>query len=133
MPPIARLHLFLAGCLGATGVALAAAASHLASRGVPGGDAAAAAGLGPASLLLVAHGAGLAALAALGMGFRSRTIALAGFVLALGSLLFAGDLALRAFHGTRLFPNAAPLGGSTMIAGWLLVALGALLARRPRA
>ncbi|MBT9290881.1 DUF423 domain-containing protein [Prosthecodimorpha staleyi] len=133
MPPIARLHLLLAGLLGATGVALAAAASHLAARTLAGGDAAAGAGLGPASLLLVAHGAGLAALAALGMAVRSRMIGLAGIVLAAGSLLFAGDLALRAFQGARLFANAAPIGGSTMIAGWLLVALGALLARRPAA
>jgi uncharacterized membrane protein YgdD (TMEM256/DUF423 family) len=44
-----------------------------------------------------------------------------------GSALFAADIALRAFGiAARLFPNAAPLGGLTMIAGWLALAGAAL-------
>jgi uncharacterized membrane protein YgdD (TMEM256/DUF423 family) len=45
--------------------------------------------------------------------------------LAVGALLFAGDLAARHFLDTRLFPMAAPAGGMAMIAGWLLVAISA--------
>jgi uncharacterized membrane protein YgdD (TMEM256/DUF423 family) len=44
-------------------------------------------------------------------------------VLALGAALFSGDLAARAFLGGRLFPFAAPLGGSLMIFGWVALAL----------
>ena len=36
--------------------------------------------------------------------------------------MFAGDLVMRAQAGTPLFPMAAPIGGGTMILGWLLVA-----------
>ena len=48
-------------------------------------------------------------------------------------LLFSGDLAARIAWGERLFANAAPLGGTLLIAGWLSVgAAGIGLAiRRP--
>ena len=60
----------------------------------------------------------------------SRTaglIALCGFVL--GGALFAGDVAARAYIGSRLFPMAAPAGGTILIASWLALALAALMAR----
>ena len=44
--------------------------------------------------------------------------------------LFAGDLALRAYAGHRLFPMAAPTGGIVMMAGWVLLALAAFLSLR---
>jgi uncharacterized membrane protein YgdD (TMEM256/DUF423 family) len=44
--------------------------------------------------------------------------------------LFAGDLALRAYAGHRLFPMAAPTGGMVMIGGWALLAVAALVAMR---
>jgi len=47
---------------------------------------------------------------------------IAATVLLVGTLLFCGDLSLRAFGGQRLFPFAAPIGGSLMIAGWLIAA-----------
>ena len=53
-------------------------------------------------------------------------------LLLLGATVFAGDIALRAFSGNRLFPMAAPIGGSTMILGWLTVALAAGLQTRGR-
>jgi len=49
-----------------------------------------------------------------------------------GASLFAGDVALRAFAGHRLFPFAAPTGGMILIAAWLVLAaaaIGALLQR----
>ena len=51
-------------------------------------------------------------------------------MLLLGAALFSGDVALRAYAGHRLFPMAAPTGGMVMMAGWLLLALGAFLALR---
>ncbi len=71
----------------------------------------------------------MAGIAALDRGLISRPLgilALAGFVL--GSTLFAGDLALRAFAGRRLFAMAAPSGGAVLIAAWLLLAAAALAA-----
>src|SRR5262249_39668466 len=51
---------------------------------------------------------------------------LSGWVL--GSALFAGDVALRAFVGYRLFPMAAPTGGVVLILAWLALAVAAILA-----
>lgn len=118
-----RLIVFSAGLLGAAGVALAAVASHA----LP--DPA----LAMAAQMLVLHAA--AALAVSAWGARpgvSRAWTNAGTLLLLGATLFAGDFALRAFTGNRLFPMAAPIGGSTMIAGWLAVAVAAALETRSR-
>jgi uncharacterized membrane protein YgdD (TMEM256/DUF423 family) len=40
-----------------------------------------------------------------------------------GASLFSADIALRTMEGARLFPMAAPTGGTAMIVGWLLVAV----------
>jgi uncharacterized membrane protein YgdD (TMEM256/DUF423 family) len=40
-----------------------------------------------------------------------------------GSALFAADLAAHALTGARLFPFAAPIGGSAMILSWLALAI----------
>jgi len=112
--------MILAGLMGAGGVALAAASAH----GKPG------TGLDYAGYQLLLHApAVMAGIAALDRGLISRPLgilALAGFVL--GSTLFAGDLALRAFAGRRLFAMAAPSGGAVLIAAWLLLAAAALAA-----
>ena len=104
----------LAALMGAIGVALAAAAEH-----ASGGD------LGrTAALFLVLHAAaalGIAAHARLSPG--SRALLAIGFVMEAGAAVFAADLAARAFTGARLFPFAAPLGGSTMILSWLALAI----------
>jgi uncharacterized membrane protein YgdD (TMEM256/DUF423 family) len=110
---IRPLILFVSGLSGLAGVALAAAASH-------GGDTHL---LGSASTMCLAHAP---VLLALYIGHRSfRTATLAGLVLALGTIIFAGDLVSRHYLGERLFPFAAPTGGSLMMLGWLLVAAGA--------
>lgn len=69
--------------------------------------------------MLLVHAA---ALLAIGLAATPWLARFGGVVLAIGVLLFAGDLAARHFLGTRLFPMAAPAGGMAMIAGWLLVA-----------
>lgn len=110
---IRPLTLFVAGILGAAGVALAAAASH-------GGDTHF---LGSASTMCLAHAPALLVLHA---GYdRIRTAPLAAVLLGLGTLIFAGDLVSRHFLGSSLFPMAAPAGGMGMVAGWAVVALGA--------
>ncbi|TRL37101.1 DUF423 domain-containing protein [Rhizobium straminoryzae] len=107
------LILMLSGFLGASGVVLAAAASH-------GGDAHL---LGNASTMCLAHAPVLLALC-LGHGMV-RTATLAALVLSLGTVLFAADLVVRHLGSAGLFPMAAPSGGLLMILGWLIVAAGA--------
>lgn len=107
-----------AGLIGAAGVGLAAAASHA------GGEAL----LRPASTICLAHAPALVALSLAGGRIR-----LSGFValgMVMGTLLFAGDLVARHFLGAGLFPMAAPTGGMTLIASWLLLAIGAVVTPR---
>ncbi|MBY5454896.1 DUF423 domain-containing protein [Rhizobium leguminosarum] len=108
------LYLF-AGLLGVAGVALAALAAH------GGGEANLAAS---ASAMCLAHAPALLALA-LGSA-RLGTAWLAGFLMIVGTLLFAGDLVTLRFTGSGLFPYAAPTGGWAMMLGWLAVAAGAV-------
>jgi uncharacterized membrane protein YgdD (TMEM256/DUF423 family) len=108
---IVKILLVLAGLMGAAGMALAAASAHAA----PG------AGLDSAAYMLLFHAvAVIAGVAVLQHGLLWRPLSL--LVLAawvLGAVLFAGDLAMRAFAGHRLFPFAAPSGGTILIAAWL--------------
>ncbi|MGO7969996.1 DUF423 domain-containing protein [Rhizobium ruizarguesonis] len=108
------LYLF-AGLFGVAGVALAALAAH------GGGEANLAAS---ASAMCLAHAPALLALA-LGNA-RFRTAWLAGFLMIVGTLLFAGDLVTLRFTGSSLFPYAAPTGGWAMMLGWVAVAAGAV-------
>jgi uncharacterized membrane protein YgdD (TMEM256/DUF423 family) len=55
-----------------------------------------------------------------------KFLVFAGTLLLAGTLLFCGDLTKHALTGARLFPFAAPIGGTTMIAAWLGVAVAAL-------
>jgi len=108
-----RALLAFAGLFGAVGVAAAAAGSH-------GADPL----LSLAADFLLFHAPALIGLSLL----RDNRMALgAGFVMVVGVILFAGDLAMRARASTSLFPMAAPIGGSAMILGWLGVAAAALV------
>ncbi len=117
MAPLQRLLAVLAALMGASGVALAAAAAHL-----DGGEFAR-----TASLFLILHAAALIAVSAHRAGPWPP---LAGLALAAGAILFSADLSARAFLGARLFPYAAPIGGSLMILAWLALALAFVLSPR---
>jgi uncharacterized membrane protein YgdD (TMEM256/DUF423 family) len=106
-----RLIALLATLHGAGGVALAAAAAHI--------DASAT--LATASQFLMVHAAAGLALAALAdrQDAPSRWLVGAALALQTGVTLFSLDLAQRAFGHGRLFPYAAPIGGSLTIASWL--------------
>ena len=110
-----RALAFLAGILGAAGVALAAAASHLDDTRL----------IGNASLMCLVHAPSLVAIALLAT--RNRLAWASGWMLAVGTLLFAGDLLARHAWQHGLFPMAAPSGGMLMIGGWLVLAVGSLL------
>jgi uncharacterized membrane protein YgdD (TMEM256/DUF423 family) len=112
-----RILIVLAGIMGADGVILAALAAHQAD----------ASRLLPASSMLLFHAAGVLAVTAL----TERGIVaakgglLAGFGFVIASALFAGDLCLRHFAGHPIFPFAAPIGGTLLIASWSVLAIAA--------
>lgn len=112
---IDRAIQFAAGLLGAAGVAAAAGGAH----------GAAYPNLPTLAFILLVHATAVLALGA--REHRSLPVyRIAAGVMLLGMLLFGGDLALRDLAGTRLFPLAAPIGGSTLILAWILAALAAL-------
>jgi len=119
---LCRILIILAGLMGADGVILAALSAH-------GSNAAL---LTPASSMLLFHAS--AVLGTLALAERGLIHAKIGFAAAAGfvaaSLLFAGDLTMRQFSGDRLFPFAAPTGGTVLILSWLLLAVSAAWPRR---
>ncbi|HLI99560.1 MAG TPA: DUF423 domain-containing protein [Bradyrhizobium sp.] len=117
-----RILIALAGIMGADGVVLAAAAAHQSD----------AARLMPASSMLLFHASAvLAAIALTERGIVHAGLGLtAAFGFVLASAVFAGDLCLRHFAGHGLFPLAAPIGGTLLIASWLSLALAAVWPRR---
>ncbi|WP_320198366.1 DUF423 domain-containing protein [Agrobacterium sp. rho-13.3] len=105
--------LFLSGVLGASGVALAAAATHTGATQL----------LGNASAMCLAHAP---ILLGLYIGWeRIRTATPAAILLGLGTVIFAGDLVSKHFTGNSLLPMVAPAGGLGMIFGWLVLASAA--------
>lgn len=117
-----NLIVFAAGLAGAAGVALGAVAAHRVDEP----------GLATAAQMLVLHAAAGVGIAAHLRSVHDRPMraALAWVAAAVlligGAALFAADIALRGFTGSRLFPMAAPIGGSTMIAGWIVLSIAAL-------
>jgi uncharacterized membrane protein YgdD (TMEM256/DUF423 family) len=113
-----RPFLLAAGLLGASGVALSAAAAH---QGI--------ANVATAASFLLMHAPAFLALSFLG-GNRLRSIG--SWTLLLGLTIFSGDLLARAYLQTRLFPMAAPAGGILMIGGWLAIAVSAFVSAPDR-
>lgn len=114
--------LAVAGLFGAAGVGAAALAAH----GFADHD------LQIAAYFLLLHATAIAGIAG-GAAEPRRGFLAAASILAAGTLLFCGDLTLRALAGTRLFAMAAPAGGTLLIVGWLALtatAAAALLSRK---
>ena len=74
------------------------------------------------AMILLVHAAALLALAARAKESdeKPKLWLASALALALGATLFSADVALLTLRGAHLFPMAAPTGGMTMIAGWLL-------------
>ncbi len=111
----------LAGLMGAAGIWLSAAGAHSYPN----------AKLDVAGTMLLLHAAAVAAAVALNaQGLLWRPLALiASGGMALGAVLFAGDLGMRAYMGSRLFPGAAPAGGFVLLLSWLALGISALVGR----
>ena len=105
--------LIWAGLAGAAGVALAAAGAHGASLSE----------LTPGAQLLLMHAGAAAAVAAVAMrAEHPGGFLLAALVLLAGATLFSSAVTTRVLWGFRIFPMAAPTGGTIMILGWLALA-----------
>ena len=113
-----RIIVVVAALLGAAGVAAAAGATHSGDQAL----------LGPLALVALTQAPALIALAAYQPPFRLMRSA--AVVIALGAMLFSADLAMRHFTGAPLFPHAAPIGGTMLIAGWLVLAVSAIVGPR---
>lgn len=111
-----RILVFAGGLCGAAGVALSAAAAHLGGAFVA-----------TAASFLLMHAPVFLAVGLLG---GNRVLRIGSFVLLAGLLLFCGDLLARDFVGSKLFPMSAPIGGTLLIGGWLVMAASALV-RKP--
>lgn len=119
-----RWWIVVAGLAGASAVAMAASASHgVADR------------LDPGSLAILRSGVqmhGWHALALFGVGLWAptggRLAHAAGVAFALGLVLFCGAVYALALGGPHV-GFLAPIGGSLLILGWLLLGASAL---RPR-
>lgn len=118
-----RAVVVLGALAGLAGVGLAAAAAH----GTGGGT------LDTAARFLLAHAPALLAIAALvGTGHLGRFAGrVAAALLALGLVLFCGDLTVRAFAGIAPLRLAAPTGGVLLMLGWAALALAALWPQSP--
>lgn len=116
-----RILFFLGGLYGALGVAAGAVAAHLVGDDM----------LTTASHFLLFHAAALMAVGAASAAVEGgRTALLTGAsALALGTFLFTADLALRALSEGEFHWGTAPVGGTVLMAGWVIVAIGGLLAR----
>lgn len=108
--PHNRLFSTLGGLCGALAITAYAGAAH-------GGDN----HLGTIAPILLGHAPALLVLSLIVPANRAAHVA--GALLVVGLALFCGDLVMRGFTSDRLFPMAAPTGGTLMILGWLGVAL----------
>ena len=105
-----------AALCGAAGVAFSAVATH--SGGGP---------IATGASFLLMHAPALLAVGLLG---TSKALRLAAWLLFVGVALFATDLIVRHYGAERLFPMAAPTGGTLMILGWIAIGVTSLLPRR---
>lgn len=122
MRVLEKLIAVAAGVFGATGIILSAVAAHLEPS----------AALQNASLILLVHAPALiAGLVAVRVRVLPRFGGMLGVLaLAIGVILFSGDLSLRIFVGMPLFPLAAPIGGMALILGWAIIALSGIFLRK---
>ncbi len=119
----ARLLATAAGLAGAAGVALAAVAAHKVPLPL----------IASAASMLQFHAVAALAVVAVASGVaRPLSWLVAGGTLLSGAILFAAAVALPQFGIAILPSRAAPVGGSLVIVGWLLVAWAAAFAQDAR-
>ena len=122
----------VAGLLGATGVGMAAYASH----GLGFMADAAAREAARSTLQMAVQMQLLHALALLGVGVwalvgpRNRWVCSGAALMLLGVLLFSGLIYLRTFTGIEALRALVPWGGTCLMLGWLALGVGGWRAAR---
>lgn len=121
-----RHLLVVAAILGGLAVAAGAFGAH----GLRGRlDAAMLAAFETGARYQMYHALALLGLAAAVDRWPGAGLAAVAWLFIVGTVLFSGSLYLLAVTGTRWLGMVKPLGGVTLIAGWLLLAVRGLLAR----
>jgi uncharacterized membrane protein YgdD (TMEM256/DUF423 family) len=67
------------------------------------------------------HALALVLVGILSKEFRSKTINYSGYCFLAGTLIFSGSLYLICFTGINVFGAVAPIGGTLLVAAWLLL------------
>jgi uncharacterized membrane protein YgdD (TMEM256/DUF423 family) len=120
-----RLWLMLGAMAGFTAVGAGAIIAHAWSPVRP--DPAALDAARNALLMNVLHAPALLAVAWLAGRGNARLVNLAGIAFSFGLVAFCGGVYLQAGWSIRV-PNLAPLGGLSLMAGWVLLGLAGLRA-----
>ncbi len=111
---------FLAGVLGASGVAAGAFGAH----GLRGRlDAAMMSAFETGVLYHLLHAVALLGVAWLAQRLPGPLTSAAGWLLVVGIVLFSGSLYVLALGGPRWLGPVTPLGGLALIAAWVLLAV----------
>ena len=102
----------LASLFGAAGIALAAIGAH--RNGSPS--------VTTSAFFLLFHAGALVGFCAIVQRAPQRLLLAAASMIAIGTILFSGELALHALADVATLSRLAPIGGSLLILGWLLAA-----------
>jgi uncharacterized membrane protein YgdD (TMEM256/DUF423 family) len=116
----------IAGILGATGVTTGALAAHALENSLSVDDLAT---FETASRYQVYHALALLGVAWSRTQWGGRLTTFAGVSFSGGVVLFSGSLYLLALTDVSIFGAVAPLGGASLIAGWVFLGLSGF--RRP--
>ena len=67
------------------------------------------------------HALALVLVGLLAKHFSDKTLTFSGYCFLSGTLIFSGSLYLICFTGINVFGAVAPIGGTLLVAGWLLM------------
>jgi uncharacterized membrane protein YgdD (TMEM256/DUF423 family) len=138
MPRAARYWLMIGAVLGFLGVALGAFGAHGLERVFQSWD------LNPAEFAKrmqnwevavryqMYHALALLAVGLLAERKKSRWLTWAGVAFCLGVLVFSGCLYAYALTGVRVLGMIVPIGGVSLLAGWLALAVALTARQEPR-
>jgi uncharacterized membrane protein YgdD (TMEM256/DUF423 family) len=112
------LILVWAGLAGAAGVGLSAVATHKVDSPA----------LGTAATILTLHAAAAVGIFAIAVrSVRPKLWSAAALLMLLAASLFSGEIAFHTFTDNASFQFLAPIGGSGLIASWLLLSIAGLV------
>ena len=129
-----RIWIFLGGLLAAIGIGLSAFHAHglepmLSQRGLqPDEIQHLMADFETGVRYQLYHAVALVLVGLLTVHFSCVSFSIAGTILFVGTVLFSGSLYVLVLAGQRL-PHVAPIGGTALIVGWVVLAVAAILSK----